>query len=406
MPAALPPILASKLKGYLLLGVGANVTPNCLAMLGLTAKDFPEPNSLKVHYEPDGIYVQAKAFTTEPAERIMTHPDLVALDPDADDRVVYSFQWPQDISGARPQIQKVFPETEADPLWDAFVKGWAEITALMPPPEPSLASQTGEGDEGALFQQPVDAPPLGPSYEDSMDLTGDLDLGGSNEPILDFQGNDQVTVLAVQTTAEPESKIQVIHGAGNPAVEAAAQQVLDAQEVKRGRGRPKGTTKAAKEQKAELKAEDFTPTTDGIPALQKFAAFATEELARLQQMVDGIGGSDFFPHDSIEALKNSLDRLANRTAHLQFKGKHDDDAPDAINPLLEVTLVNITSIFNNALRDLHLAPERPESWKTFAKESKVAIDKAGSAEDMMSQPGAGPAIQEIQPRDGDGRAIA
>lgn len=404
MPSPLPPATAealrSKLRGYLLLSKAENVTPHCLAILGLRPRDFCPPDGAThwVHWEPDALYVQAKVFPDDHPSiaNVMGHEDLIGYEPEEDGTAIYTFQWPRHIEANRPEIQDVFPETQADPLWKTFVRGWADITPLFPPVEPSIASLKGDDDEPATTMladasgtlEGNQAPLLG-DFDDGMDL-GSEEITDPGE-----------TVLVIQTAAEEGSALEVVHGAGDPAIEAAAQAVLDAQsaEKKRGRGRPKGSTKAAKEAQQDAGLGDVQTeiTPEGktvIPACVKFADILEEELNRLRSVGDLIRAAEDFPIEAIRSLKNSLDRLALRSAHMEFRGQHDTDDPRAINPLVEITLANISAAASAAVRDLGLAPERPKAWEDFSKAVKETVDLAKSMLDIVSQMGAGPAIQE------------
>ena len=444
--------LQAAIKGLLLLNKGEETTHHVLAMLGLFPSDFGSRTlSGPPVWDADEILIQAEAFdlicTCDPKatkvvmiegqgrhsshcalslwDKLQRHPNLVSLESDGDD-VNYVFDWPRDLTPNEAVICAVFKEQNVNiGWWPGFMKSWKRITDHMPEPRLTFWETQAQAAEAELEAIPGEenVPDAGTVDfgDDDLDFEVPPPAPGTRENPVITEGNPEVAA-AVQRGLEalpevkerpmlsletgPDREITIVHGAGNPFVEAAMQAVLDAEKPKEKRkpGRPPKEKPASQ----ELSATDFTPTPDGepIPALAKFAKYASAELIDMCNLIDSISKADHFPFDTIETVKNAFDRLANRTAHLQFKGKHDSDDPGAINPLLEVTLCNVTSIVNTAVRDLALSPERAESWKTFADQVKVAREKAGSAEDMMSQPGAGPAISETPSTPGDGRTLA
>jgi hypothetical protein len=375
------------------------VQANVLAMMGLAPDSFP--GDIFLSWDAEEILVQTMDFqasctcATNPGlklalvngerhadscdlarrQAILQHPCLTEVERD-DDTITWTFQWPREIVDNRDALKNVFHELSDDILWNNFITTWKGFAVLMDDPKQPYSErmQADMEQEAALDAEAesVVLPDGGSSYDDDLDL---LD----SAPVPEFTEDDQPVDDAPSEESTPEPP------------------------KKRGPGRPP----KKKPESKELSAADFTPTPDGkpIPALVKFAQYASEELGNLCSMINSLTTIDHFPFDTIESIKNSFDRLANRTAHLQYKGKHDANDPGSVNVLLEVTLCNVSSIVNNAVRDLSLSPERAESWKTFADEIKIARDKATSAEDIMGQPGAGPAIQDTPaPVEGDGRS--
>ena len=398
--AANQPKIVAHLKGFLLLQKDHDVNPNCLSILGLFPSDFP--SNPGILWDHNGITAQTRLFRNEctcnehkldsklykmedgyhvnkcayaMAHKLLRHPCLLEIEDDGEE-MTWGFQWPRAIEGFRPVIATRFKDAENDVLWPAFKKSWAAITDLMPEPEFSLAEKTGVA---------------APEEEEWAPVQDEFDL--------DFDA-----------PAKEEDKITIVHGAGNPEIEEKAQAYFDAnankvQEAlepteKSKPGRPKGTSAKDKEAAKELAPADFAPVVNQqgkkvFPSCRKFAAFAAEELGRLCSVVEMIqNAEDNFPVDTIESLKNSLDRLALRAAHLQYKGRHEMEEENTINPLLEVTLCNVSATANAAVRDLALAPEKPASWETYSKTMKETLDVAKAIHEVISQTGAGPAVQE------------
>jgi len=392
------PDLLPSIKGLLLLNKAENQTRNILAILGLQTSDFGDPKKVRILWDAEEITVQSATLQEEctcaPGDpkthalgvqnyhterccqtlthNLCSHENLLESDVDGDDSS-YTFQWPRNIDGARPTLEVMFGELSDNNLWSNFKMSWARLTDQMGPEKQSQKERLDAVNGTALPLEDEDE--LTPEEVDGagMDFEDDLDFG----------------------TLPTVAPLTLVPNRVLDAMEDLMEQD-EVAEVKRGRGRPKGSTKAAKEQAKELKADDFVPSESGnLPALEKFGRFAAEEMSRLCGVVETIMTADDFPYDTIESFKNSLDRLALRAAHLQFRGAHDADAPGAINPLIEVSVANVVATVNSATRDLELAPEKPASWETFAGTIKEAVGMSKCLFEVMSQSGAGPVIQEI-----------
>ena len=313
--------------------------------------------------------------------KLVAHPCLIDVDGD-DEETVWTFQWPRDISANRYAIQETFIELKQDILWTNFQKAWHGIVVNMPEPLPSLADRLKEEDKEEIEYAEAEMKHNEPTYEDDLDF----DSAGQDE------ANETPTTDLPFEEPEPAS-------------------TAPADTPKRKRGRPTGTTKQAKQDALELPPGGLTPTeTNGkkaLPGCVRFGKMASEEFSRLCPVVQSIIDAETFPKETIEGLKNSLDRLALRTAHLLYRGAHDADDPTSINPLIEVTLANTTAAVNAAVRDLGLCPEKAGSWEKFASDMKEVIDLAKHANGLMSQMGAGPTIQDPAPRlkDAEGKVL-
>jgi len=377
--------LTASIGGLLLLGkpgnATQNVTRNVLAILGLFTSDFGSKKHVRLVWDNDEINVQAEPVGTDcdcspkdpkilyargewhsprcsraMAYKLMTHRDLVYYDQD-DDAVTYTFQWPRVIEHDRAVIATAFTELSNDLLWSSFMDSWKRLTDQMAEPRLSL-SACGALEDGP--ELPFDEPSLPPQEVDPEGM--------------DFDDMDFVP--------EPLNRDEHEYDAPEP-------------EVKRGRGRPKGTTKAAKEQTKELIPGDFVSRAGQIiPALDKFGRAAADELGRMCSVVESIMTATEFPIETIECLKNSLDRLSLRAANLQFKGEYEADPSGCLNPFISVTLENVTSEITTSVRDLGLSGDKPDSWEKFCESVKVSLGKAKSMSNLLRQTGMGPVISE------------
>lgn len=363
------------IKKLLLIEKGPTPTGNTLAMFGLYPIDFH--GNLDAIVGSDGITIRSDTFSdtctcyqsgkNDPklerladgtmhtvrcdlamAQKIMHHPCLTYVDRVEGEGTYWSFDWPRDIEPNKNVIQSVFPELESETLWASFKHRWEEITADMGPQPQSLYEASQEGD-----------------------FDGDIPFD-TTEPM-------EETVSGPEQLPIPEE----------PAIPP-----------KRRRGRPAGTTNAAKVAKHDIPADaSAAPQEDEsgnivIPACQRFAQIAADELGRLCDVVAFIATADEFPVENIRGLKESLDRLALRAAHLELKGRHDAGDEGCLELWVETTLANVRAATNAAIRDLDLSPEKPTAWEKFGKDLKEIKDKAESMNKIMVQPGMSAAIQE------------
>ena len=402
--------ITASIRGLLLLHKEHDVPHNVLAMVGLFTVDFPSTPALI--WDHEGFVAQTKKFRgvctcaehpkderTEvvqgdkerhghrchlaQAQVLFLHPQLTEVTDD-EDTMEWTFQWPRDIQPYRTTIGTRFPVAQDDDLWPNFRASWLKIAEQMPEAEFSLAEKTG--------LTPIQGEDWTPVEEDAKGF----DLNFDELPAVEHN-KDIPTLSKDQQTSMTEEQAENIM----PLAVAELQAPAPPEETsKRGPGRPKGSSKAAKEAKKELRAGDFAPEVQEggkkvFPAILKFAQMAREEMELISHMIGRLQESEDFPVNEVRALKVALDRLALRTAHLEYRGAHDTDDPKAMNPLLEISLANITACANTAVRDLGLAPEIPKSWEDYAKAIKESVDLSKSVLEVMSQMGAGPAIQEI-----------
>lgn len=417
MNPAATAILEPKIRGLLLLQKSENVIHNVLAALGLFPVDFPDHPSLQIMWDADEIVIQSKTMEKDPKwAALLRHSNLVDIDGD-EVETTWTFQWPREIATSRNALMARFPELSQDSLWKNFQKSWAGITDKMPAPRYSLVER--ETQEGIGDATDLEAAVKILDFSDDPDFSDDL---GFEEPVEAQETlEDGEGLVPGEATDAPQIEdegsafiVETIAGMGSPAVETAMQAAVGP--MKKKRGRPFGTTKAAKAQAQELSATDFVfkeevspegAAKKSIPACVKFAAIAEEELSRLRSVAESIKNAEVFPVEAVRGFKSSLDRLALRSAHMEFKGRHDaEDDTGGLNPMVEVTLCNVTAVLNVASRDLALAPEKPLSWETFGKSIKDALDVAKSFYEVISQTGMGPIVQELpKPKDAQGGTL-
>jgi hypothetical protein len=404
MDPATEALLTAKIKGLLLLNKSEAVTRNVLAILGLFSIDFADAQTLQVLCDADGVTVRDKSFqcactcqsSHDPKvvrvgddfhasvchrameQRLAQDPNLVDADIDPSG-TIWTFQWPRDIEPNRNVIAECFTELKQEALWKNFRRAWSELVALMPDdPRPQVADVEVAQDQDADPGFDFDIPDTPETTEREQIVQDTVDFIAAN-------------LLSCPPHMHPEEADTVIQASASPMPQEPTT------DEKRGRGRPKGSTKSAKEQALEPSASDFVAQGEAkktIPACVKFANILRDEMSRLSSEAEFIRGCEEFPLESIRSIKTSLDRLALRAAHMEFRGAHDADDPHAINPLVEVTLANVTAVLNGAVRDLGLAPEVPKTWEEFCRNIKEARDVADDMHGIMSQMGAGAAIQE------------
>lgn len=432
-------LFLNKVKGFLLLKTPTDVTHNLLSMLGLYTIDFPDHNAVDVSYDEDGIYVLAKPFGTKCTcanekeelkfhlehtghgirhttscdyyrrEKILYHGLLREFDTTDPVVSVYDFDWPSNIEPYRAAIITKFPEQDNDGLWKAFAKTWSDIMELLPQddaivenPEPDV--KTGYEDAAPAtsncdYSDADEDLHLGPRQPD-----GDQDepaAQGMPDPVDDYDCDIPVPTAAAALVEKLEPiTVPVPVNPASQSTPATQSEVP----VPKKRGRKPGSTNAAKAireaESSELRPEDFTatpaPTGEGqvIPACTFYAKMMREELSRLSGVMDDIEVASTIPVENLKMVKDSLDRLALRSAHMELRGV-SEDGERRVNMLIETTVSNVLETTRTATRDLALAPDDPRTWESFRKLLGDVSDKAKAMLELMTQPGAGPAIYSV-----------
>lgn len=372
---------------------------------------------------------------------------------DGTDVICFNFFWPRTLT---PKMRNVlvtaFPELQADALWGNFVKGWDRIMKLLPEPPIPYSQKDGEASGSSepvkVEAESVVAPTAVPTPSMDMGDFDDLDLGGTTptaptepkaedlvpleqaiaetakkrgrgkakkEPEAE-EPKEQAAPKTVEIETEPQASpsggeqpktVEVEATVIEPVAEAEEQPqeagneppapAIDAPQEDKPKGKKKGKEKDPGKD-AEVKKID--------PARERFVKLILDELNGIKTAVEFIRDADSFPLESVKNLKARLDRLALKTAHLIYRGRHDMDDPSSINPMVEVTLANVSGTVNGAVRDLGLAPEKANSWADFKKEIKTVVDMADSMTEIMSQAGMADIVQEPPKlRDSQGKAL-
>lgn len=421
----------------LLLGKPENRIGNLLAILGLFPTDFSMAyGQLLVSYDENGVLIEADEFVglctcsedpksprlhlvpNDPerhssrcdayrAYTIGVHPNLVDLEPierDGRKRTVFNFAWPRVLETRNQNVLVThFGELQAEKLWENFKRSWTKIMELLPPAPKSYAER--------LSVEEVPSPEA-----PTMDF-GDMDFGVTSEPVangaVDLTPEVEKPLEQVaEETAKKRKRKEKAEAEEAPAPAPAPETEAPVNETSAPVSEtkaPEGETPAVpketlKKEKKEKKEKEEPKKT--IPTLLKFKAMADEELAGILSSVQFIADAESFPIEAIKSLKARIDRLALKAAHLAYRGGHDLERPSAINPIVEITLANVTQSTNSAIRDLGLCPEKPNSWVDFQKEMKDIQDVAKAMAEIMAQTGIGPVVQEPPKlKDSDGKAL-
>jgi hypothetical protein len=450
-------LFLSKVRGFLLLKNPADAAHNLLSILGLYTIDFPDRESVEVSYDENGINILTKPFgakctcANEKEElklrlehtghgiRHTTSCDLARREKvsyhelvreiDATDPVVsvYDFDWPRDIEPYRNSIVTRFPEQANDGLWKAFSKTWADIVDLLPALPEAEDDSLFAGAELDAVTEREDCPLADVSIcfgdtvqgiEDGMADTFEQKIANSDDDC-DYDSDIPIPVAATKLVAsleQPPKQVSVTEALGVPGCENVlfhgdllpAQAQPEPSAPKR-RGRKPGSTNAAKAireaEASEMKPEDFvaTPATKGepqvLPACSFYAKMMREEFARLSATMEDIEVASVIPVEDLKMVKESLDRMALRSAHMELRGVNED-GERRVNMLIETTVSNVLETMQAATRDLGLAPDDPRTWEAFRKLLSDVSDKAKAMLELMTQPGAGPAIYSVGTQSG------
>lgn len=169
---------------------------------------------------------------------------------------------------------------------------------------------------------------------------------------------------------------------------------------------PKAAPEPAPKAKSKSGQSPFPdePRPKWYQRFTNFASYANEELFRMVAMLNECltASRDGFPKEELEALKDSMTRLAAKTAQEAFKGQAIDE-PD-MDPMVGLTIINVKNQVQASLRDLELNPASPEQWEKFQKSMSEVKDMGKSAQKIFGQDGAASMIQR-PPRLKDERGV-
>lgn len=141
------------------------------------------------------------------------------------------------------------------------------------------------------------------------------------------------------------------------------------------------------------------------PGLEKLGKTLLELIAAAAREADGLKDAD----KPIEAMKNlarNLDKLAARVER-EAVLEAERVTPQAINPLVEITAMNLMRQAQAAARDLGMNRALPKAYEDFQKSLKDCVDTAKAAHTILAQSGVSATV--VQPgeplKDQDGKPI-
>lgn len=411
-----------KIRGILLLHKTQNVTPHLLGALGLTAFDFGVDNAketaavLDESECPIQIRVVTPGFTQDtpctcaksrldktvaiPGQankhtsdclltlkhKLNTHPNLKSFGRTESNKARYQFQLPYEFSNsANGILRSYFPELENPLLMGNFEKAWKQIMEIagIKPEEASTLEQV----EAAPEQ--TEAEPARVA-DDLDDLFGGAELeaqtaAAQEQPVEVVQ--EDLAEIAENVPPEPTNISDLVPPAPAPKGKKAKKT-----EDHFGSGAP-SEPKKDKQGEGEKKKEEKTGKV--YRSLTLLANNLEEECSRFMSIAKGFREKmEAFPKESVRSLKCSLDRLAKQAAQTEYKGEHERENKKSINPVVEITQVNVVSVVRAACRDLELAMEKPKAWEEFSKTLTEVVKKTKSMEEILDQHGIADAVQE------------
>lgn len=450
-----------KLTSLLMLN-DRNQTEALLAIYGIEARLHPEFTSS--FFDVTGTSFLFRTIKDKARLDVLkNHPMLVRLDPDPNDNSI-EFRWPTSVLDARRALGMVFPEFLDDKQWAAFVNQWSKLMNAEEPdvftpeaaPEPAKAETkkklTKKKDAPAPEPAPEPAKPTEKKTEKKEEKpeppkaeakgeklkkaepedSFDVDLGGdgpntqSDEDALPQQVDAAASAGDHEAAVEPttEANADADHvaepdedeaqlPAGNmfddeTAIETAsaftdpAPEPVDVQPEPEAKPEPE--PEARPRSKAPKSPFPDEPRPKWYQRFTNFASYANEELFRMVAMLNEClaASRDGFPKEELEALKDSMTRLAAKTAQEAFKGQAIDE-PD-MDPMVGLTIINVKNQVQASLRDLELDPASPEQWEKFQKSMSEVKDMGKSAQKIFGQDGAASMIQQ-SPRLKDERGV-
>lgn len=449
-----------KLTSLLMLN-DRNQTEALLAIYGIEARMHPEFTSS--FFDVTGTSFLFRTIRDKARLDVLkNHPMLVRLDPDPNDNSI-EFRWPTSVLDARRALGMVFPEFLDDKQWAAFVNQWSKLMNAEEPdvftpeaaPEPAKAEakkkltkkKDAPAPEPEPAPEPAKAEPAKPAEkktkkkeekpeppkaeakgkkpkkaepEDSFDV----DLGGdepntqSAEDALLEQAGAAASAGDHEAAAELTTEANAVAGhgpepdedearlpAGNmfddeTAIETASAFADPAPDPVDVQPEPEAKPRS----RAPKSPFPDEPRPKWYQRFTNFASYANEELFRMVAMLNECltASRDGFPKEELEALKDSMTRLAAKTAQEAFKGQALDE-PD-MDPMVGLTIINVKNQVQASLRDLELDPASPEQWEKFQKSMSEVKDMGKSAQKIFGQDGAASMIQQ-PPRLKDERGV-
>lgn len=267
-----------------------------------------------------------------------------------------------------------------------------------PEPEDSFDVDLGgdepntQSAEDALLEQAGAAASAG-DYEAAAELTTEANTVAGHEP------DEDEASLPAGNIFDDEAEIETASAFAEPAPDP-----VDVQPEPEPEPKPEPEPEAKPRSKAPKSPFPDEPRPKWYQRFTNFASYANEELSRMVAMLNECltASRDGFPKEELEALKDSMTRLAAKTAQEAFKGQALDE-PD-MDPMVGLTIINVKNQVQASLRDLELNPASPEQWEKFQKAMSEVKDMGKSAQKIFGQDGAASMIQQ-PPRLKDERGV-
>lgn len=413
--------IGKKIRGILLLHKTQNVTPHLLGALGLTAFDFGVesaketaaildesecPMQIRVVTPGFGqdtpctcaksrldktvaIPGQANKHTSDCLlslkHKLNTHPNLKTFGRTESGKARYQFELPYHFSNsANGILRSYFPELENPLLMGNFEKAWRQImdiAGVKPPVEETGAP----GESGAELANVSD---------DLDDLFGGAELEARTATAQEQPVEVAQEDLAENVPPEPTNISDLVPPTPTPAPKGKKGKKTEDHFGSGAPSEPKKDKQEEGEKKKDGKEKE-DKTGKVYRSLTLLANNLEEECSRFMSIAKGFREKmEAFPKESVRSLKCSLDRLAKQAAQTEYKGEHERENEKSINPVVEITQVNVVSVVRAACRDLELAMEKPKAWEEFSKTLAEVVKKTKSMEEILDQHGIADAVQE------------
>ena len=152
-------------------------------------------------------------------------------------------------------------------------------------------------------------------------------------------------------------------------------------------------------------AETNPATKAKHPHLEKLGKTLLELTAAVANEVNALKDAEK-PVEALRNLTRSLDKLAARVER-ETVLQAEREKPQQINPLVDITAINVCRQVTGAARDLGQQKGLPKAWEDFQKTVKEAVDTAKAAHHILAQTGVAATV--VLPgtplADGDGKPL-
>lgn len=141
------------------------------------------------------------------------------------------------------------------------------------------------------------------------------------------------------------------------------------------------------------------------PNLEKLGKVFLELIAAAAREADNLKDAEK-PIDALQNLARTMDKLAARVER-EAVMEAERVKPQAINPLVEITAMNLMRQAQGAARDLGMNRALPKAYEDFQKSLKDCVDTAKAAHTILAQSGvAATVVLPGEPlKDQDGKPI-